>query len=308
MVASYNFDHNRYVSTFLLSIILLIVCGTGWAETKFQALDCVITPSIVVDVSSPVSGVLDDVTVDRSDVVKKDDIIANLNANVEKAAVSLARAKAQLDSEIKIAEANQLFDEEKYNRLNMLHEASIASPQDKDEALRNLTMSKEKVKHAKELRKLRQLELQTAQAQLNQKTIRSPINGVVVQRFHSVSEHIEDQPILRIAQLDPLHVEAIVPMELFGDITSGMTADIYSDMFPQHPHQATVSIVDKMGDAASGTFGVRLDLANPDHTIPAGIKCNVVIRSDNSPESAAVKTSNASDSSALNKLAKNIRR
>jgi membrane fusion protein, multidrug efflux system len=34
-------------------------------------------------------------------------------------------------------------------------------------------------------------------------------------------------------------------------------------------------VVDKLIDAASGTFGVRLQLPNPNHKIPAGIKCSV---------------------------------
>ena len=40
-------------------------------------------------------------------------------------------------------------------------------------------------------------------------------------------------------------------------------------------HQATVALVDPMGDAASGTFGVRLRLPNPERRIPAGLKCRV---------------------------------
>ena len=41
------------------------------------------------------------------------------------------------------------------------------------------------------------------------------------------------------------------------------------------PHQATVDLVDPMGDAGSGTFGVRLSLPNPERDIPAGLKCRV---------------------------------
>jgi multidrug efflux pump subunit AcrA (membrane-fusion protein) len=39
--------------------------------------------------------------------------------------------------------------------------------------------------------------------------------------------------------------------------------------------KATVRIVDKVVDSASGTFGVRLDLPNPKGDIPAGVKCRV---------------------------------
>lgn len=247
---------------------------------ELPPVDCVITPSVMVDVSSPVPGVLAEVNVDRSDVVKKDQIIASLNSEVELAAVELAKAKAELNSEINIGLVNLAFDEEKSYRLESLHDASMASSQDKDDAKRNMALSKEKLRHAKELRRLRQLELRKARAQLNQKIIRSPIDGIVVERFKSVSEHIEDQAIVRIARIHPLHIEAIVPIELFGKIGADMQASVFSDTFAENPQQARVTVVDQMGDAASGTFGIRLELPNPDYQLPAGIKCNVRIHPD----------------------------
>jgi hypothetical protein len=97
----------------------------------------------------------------------------------------------------------------------------------------------------------------------------------VVQRFKSEGEYVEDQPILRIAQLDPLSVEAIVPMELFGQIRRGMRAVVVPETVGSTPVQASVKLVDRMGDAASGTFGVRLEVPNQDHSLPAGLKCTV---------------------------------
>ena len=49
-------------------------------------------------------------------------------------------------------------------------------------------------------------------------------------------------------------------------------------MVPEIPagsrHTATVKVIDRLLDAASGTFGVRLELANRQHRIPAGIRCS----------------------------------
>jgi multidrug efflux pump subunit AcrA (membrane-fusion protein) len=86
---------------------------------------------------------------------------------------------------------------------------------------------------------------------------------------------VEDEPILRIAQLDPLYIEAIVPMTEFGSIQPGMRASIASEIDPDQKLSAEVVVVDGMGDAASGTFGIRLALPNPDYGIPAGVKCQL---------------------------------
>jgi hypothetical protein len=50
---------------------------------------------------------------------------------------------------------------------------------------------------------------------------------------------------------------------------------VYSELDTDNPRQARVVSVDRMGDAASRTFGVRLELPNPKFEIPAGLKCEM---------------------------------
>ena len=81
--------------------------------------------------------------------------------------------------------------------------------------------------------------------------------------------------MLKLAQLHPLHVEIIAPVELWGTILEGMEGEV----IPEDPvggvYYARVTIVDRVIDAASGTFGIRLELPNPDYVLPSGLKCRV---------------------------------
>ena len=120
------------------------------------------------------------------------------------------------------------------------------------------------------------LELERAQATLALRTVRSPVSGVVVERLKSPGEFVEDKPILRIAQLDPLRVEVIVPVGKFGTISTGMRAEVTPELARKRKYIAEVSIVDKVVDAASGTFGVRLELPNPGNFIPGGLRCSLI--------------------------------
>jgi multidrug efflux pump subunit AcrA (membrane-fusion protein) len=97
----------------------------------------------------------------------------------------------------------------------------------------------------------------------------------VVERLKSPGEFVEDKPILRIAQLDPLRVEVIVPVARFGTITTGMRAEVTPELSKRRKYIAQVTIVDKVVDAASGTFGVRLELPNPGNFIPGGLRCSL---------------------------------
>ena len=83
------------------------------------------------------------------------------------------------------------------------------------------------------------------------------------------------QPLLRVAQIDPLRVEVIVPAQMFGRIIPGMTATIVPELSQYGEQVATVTIVDKLIDAASSTFGVRLELPNAELQMPSGLMCQV---------------------------------
>ena len=85
----------------------------------------------------------------------------------------------------------------------------------------------------------------------------------------------ENTHIVTLVKLDPLHVETFIPSELFKTIKQGQTAMVMPDAPFEGQLKATVIIVDPVFDAASGTFGVRLELPNKDHRLPGGLRCQV---------------------------------
>ena len=146
---------------------------------------------------------------------------------------------------------------------------------DYDNAKVEVEQEKLKMMQAKEKLMLADKELQHAKAKLANKTIKAPFTGVVMERLKAVGEYINDEAVVRLAQLDPLYAEVIVPVAYRGDITAGMQAKVCEDVQGQAGWYATVSQVDQVMDAGSGTFGVRLTLPNPDYKIPAGIRCGL---------------------------------
>ena len=252
----------------------MVNSGLSWAASPGQtAVDCIITPHLVTDLSSPTMGVLDQVLVDKSDRVSAGEVVAKLQSSVEEAAVALAKARADIDSEIAESQVNITYDGKRKQRMDSLFKQKTVSEDVKDEFERDARLATVRLQQAKDLKTIRQLELVGMQARLEQKTIRAPFDGYVIERLKNQGEYVEEQAILRIAQLDPLNVEAILPIEMFGSVKNGMRANIVLSAFPNMKQQATVVLVDAAGNAASGTFGVRLELANKDNKIPAGLKC-----------------------------------
>ena len=241
-------------------------------STRF---DCIIEPSESVDLGSPVTGIIEKIHVERSDIVQGGQTIAALESGVEKAAVELARARASMQGTIKAREASVALGESRQQRVNRLFEQDTLSLDLREQAETEAEIARRELLEARESQRLASLELQQAFALLERRTIRSPISGVVVERFMAPGEVVVDEKtIVTIAQIDPLRVEVILPSALFGSVRPGMRAAVEPE-FGEQVHVASVRLVDRLIDAASGTFGVRLELPNPDHAIPGGLHCQV---------------------------------
>jgi RND family efflux transporter MFP subunit len=256
----------------LTSLALLLIAGTAWGQSA-QPLGCLIEPENVADLGSPVIGIVDQLRADRGDLVKKGQIVAILRSDVERATTEVARSRAQANAELQAAQSNRQFAAQKYQRTKDLVARNFLSAHAMDEASNELKIAEQKVAQAQQQLKVWERELQVAEAQLGLRNLRSPFDGVITERFLSLGERMEEKPIFRIAQIDPLRVEVIVPASLFGSISVGSTASIKPDL-PAVPVQtATVTLVDRVVDAASNTFRVRLRLPNADYAIPAGLRC-----------------------------------
>jgi membrane fusion protein, multidrug efflux system len=212
--------------------------------------ECLLEPKVVVIVGSPVDGVIKEVTVERGDRVTAGQVVARLESGVEAASVELRRARAD-------------FGARKADRNVELYNRKLISAQEKDELDTELKMNEAELKRDIEALKLR--------------TVLSPVNGVVVERFVSAGELVRQDKarILKLAQIDPLNVEVVVPAQFYGTIRAGMAGEVRPAPPVKGALRATVTVVDPVIDAASGTFGVRLALPNPGGKVPSGIKCRV---------------------------------
>jgi membrane fusion protein, heavy metal efflux system len=253
------------------------ISATKPIELKSDALGCLVEPSIVIDVSSPVAGLLDRVAVERGDLVSKGQLVASLESRVEKASVELALTKLKNDAEIRSAESNEDFARKKHARNENLHRDGVVSAQVREQAETEAALAVEKLKQTKEARAITEQEVHLARSQLSLKTISSPITGMVVERYLSAGERADEKPILKIAQIDPLRVEAILPASLYGRVKAGMMAKVTPELIGEQGRNAAITLVDKVIDPASNTFRVRLELSNKDYSLPSGVRCKINI-------------------------------
>lgn len=271
--------HHKMIFS-ITSLVLFAEVGLGAPTISGDDLDCLIQPQEVVNLSSPVEGVLEKVYVDRGAIVKKGQVVAQLDSSLENATVTLARARATVEASIKSSEARLTYSNLKLGRAEKLYERNLIALADLQEAQTEKQLADMALVNSLDNQRLAALELVRANVALSRTIIRSPISGVVVDRFLSAGEYVSgqfknDSPIVKIAQVDPLRVEVFAPLALKGKILPGMPAKLTIEAPMNSTHDVRVTVVDRVVDSASGTFRVRLELPNPNHRLPAGLKCKV---------------------------------
>lgn len=211
-------------------------------------LECLLEPNMTASLGTQVPGVIAEVLVDRGDQVIAGQVVARLQSGAEQASVELKRAQTD-------------YGQRRVKRNEELVAQQLIPESDRDEVETQT--------------RLAAIELKQQEAVLAQRVIRAPFSGVVVERMLNPGDRVYEEKILRIAQIDPLRVEVVVPAIWMDQIKKGMRAEVNLAPYQTGKYPAKVVLVDRVVDAATATVGVRLQLANPRSSIPAGLRCTV---------------------------------
>jgi RND family efflux transporter MFP subunit len=238
--------------------------------------DCLMDAAQRVKLGASVSGLIREVFVTRGDVIRRGQPVAQLAAEVEEANLALARVRAANDAPVLSAEQRAEHARRRAERLARLRTSSAFNERDYDEAATEARVAALALRDAQMNLEAARAELLRAEELVAQRRILSPLDGVVVERHLGAGEYLHDQAqLLTVAQIDPLHVEVYLPVAFFGQVRPGDSALVMPEAPVGGRHVARVSVVDRVVDAASGTFGIRLLLPNPDLALPAGLRCRI---------------------------------
>ena len=264
-------------------LTFMAACLSMMPSHAQQPLGCLIEPDYVAEVGSQVVGVIESMRVERGQLVRKGEVVATLRADVERAAVGVANSRAEAIADIQAATANAAFAKQRVVRAKELLAQKFISDQAYDQIRTESDVADQKLAQAREQQRLARRELELATSQLGMRTVRSPLSGVVVERYMIAGERVEDKPIVRIAVVDPLRVQVVAPSTLYGRIKMGDTATITPELDNAAPVAARVILIDKMLDSASNTFRITLRVANANYGLPAGLRCRADFAQDNAP-------------------------
>ena len=240
-----------------------------------SSVGCLISPERVADIGSPVVGIVSKMKVDVGDIVHEGQTLVLLRSEVESASVQAAQTRASIDADVRAADANLQLARQRHERARDLQAQGFVSAQATDQARAEEEVALQKLRQARGQLKVSDSDLGVVRAQLGQRKLRSAFDGVVVERYVNAGERVDDKPLLRLAKLDPLRVELVVPASRYGSVALKDRIMVTPELPGIAPVQARVTHIDPIIDAASNTFRVRLKLPNPDHKLPGGARCRV---------------------------------
>ncbi len=230
-----------------------------------------IEPVTSVTVGTQVSGIVSKLFVDYNSVVKKGQVIAeldktNLMSQLNTAKTQLATAQSQLN-----------YQTANYKRYKTLFEKGLVAADDFDNAKLSYTQAKEQMASAKE-------EVQRAQTNLGYATITSPIDGVVlsksVEEGQTVAASFSTPELFTIAQdLTNMQVVADVDEADIGDVKEGERVSFTVDAYPDDTFEGEVKQVRQEATTTNNvvTYEVVISAPNADLKLKPGLTANVTI-------------------------------
>ncbi|MFN9192189.1 MAG: efflux RND transporter periplasmic adaptor subunit [Pseudomonadota bacterium] len=242
-------------------------------RTAAPAIGCLIGPNRTADIGSPVTGIIDSIAVDVGDAVRAGQVLVTLRSEVESAGERAAQARWRVDAEVRAAEASLELARQRYARSSELQSQGFLSPLAVEQSLAELRVAEQKLAQTNSQRDVLATDLEVVRAQVSQRVVRAPFAGTIVERFRQPGERVEDRPLLRLVSLDPLRVDLLVPASRFGQYAVGRRLQLQPELVGVKPVAAEITHVDRVIDAASNTFRVRLSLPNPHQRLPAGPRC-----------------------------------
>ena len=230
-----------------------------------------IEPVTSVTVGTQVSGIVSKLYVDYNSVVKKGQIIAELD-------------KTNLTSELKTAQANLSsaqstlnYEQNNFNRYQTLYNKGLVSADEYETAKLSYLKAKEQVNTSRE-------SVQKAQTNLGYATITSPIDGVVlskaVEEGQTVAASFNTPELFTIAQdLTDMRVIADIDEADIGGVKEGQRVTFTVDAFPEDHFEGKVTQVRQQATTESNvvTYEVVISAPNNDLKLKPGLTANVTI-------------------------------
>lgn len=257
---------------------LVAVLSLALSQARGGEIAAFVEPYRDVDVASSELGTVAYLNVEEGDRVQEGQVLAGLDEAVLNAALEVAKTAKEALGRLRSAEAELEMRVDRLKKIQQLVERRHASQEELARAASQVEIAKAQVIAVQEELAVKSAEYNRIQAQINQKRIKSPIDGVVTRVFKDAGEFVSasDPTIVKVVQLSQLKVEFSVPASAAREFKPGQRITLEVGRERQE-RPGVVEYVSPTTDAQSNTVRVKIRVDNQSGLMRGGDTCWLAI-------------------------------
>ncbi len=280
------------IATKIKPTLLLLLCLIGVTEQSFATeFEGFVEPWQRVDAAVPESGVISLIAVAEGEQIEKDKLLLRLDSQVLDASLKIAQARTKFSGEKQSAQSLYQMRDHRYKKLKILKASGHARVDELAKAKAERAIAFANITIAKDNEIINKLEVERIQAQIEQRGIRSPFDGVVTRIHKELAETVSGTQtvVMTLAQLNPLKLVIHIPTLEAVKLKEN---DVLQINLPEQKQRinANVDFVSPVTDADSGTVRVKLRIENKDNLLRSGIRAIVNLPQQQRKKTGPAKT------------------
>ena len=254
-----------------VAVLALLVAAQAHAAPPVEGF---LEPYKTIDVAASESGIIDVMEVIEGQTVKKGQALAQLDQDVHKAAVEIARRSADARGQLNGAQSELNLASSRLKKLQLLRQKDHATPEEINRAELDVATAEARLLIAKETLDIRSAEFERYRIQLERRTVRSPIDGIVMVVHRDVGEYVSpNEPVVAsVVQLDPLIATFSIPVTTISGIEPRQKLSLQVSSTGQ-TIEGLVDYIAPVTNPQTGTVTVKVRVPNPNGKLRSGEKC-----------------------------------
>ena len=260
------------VGPLTLSVTLAAASATGVALANEGFTE----PYRTIHVAAPETGIIGQTFVEEGSAVRKGDPLVQLDVDLQQALLAIAEAGKEARGRVDASQAEVALRTQMLSALEDLRSTGHARQEELERARADLAIAQGQLTAAREQQQLKQLEYERIRVQIERRTIRAPLDGVVTQVLKHAGEFTapNDPNLVVLVQLDPLYATFDVVSKDAAKVSVGEEMIVhFQESGKQSPGE--VDYVSPVIDAESGTVAIKVKLPNPDGELQSGQACSL---------------------------------
>ncbi len=260
----------------LSSLLSLVMLPATLSAEESGGVIGVTEPQERIDLSFPESGVIRALEVEEGARVTEGQMLAQLDCRVLESQLAIARMRAESPAGIQSATATVEMRRQRLDQLQKLAASQNANADELARAKAEHEIAQADLQLAHEAVAQHQLEAQQIEAQIEQRTLRAPFDGIVARVHHekAASFSPSEGPVINLVKLDQLELVVHIDHRRVDQLQTGQTVAVTA--IDRHvTGSGTVEFISPVIDPSSGTARLRIALPNEDGRHRSGVKYRV---------------------------------